>query len=73
MVPKAPDPSPKAEAEARRRRVGRALATWAAMALGGLAIVAGLALWHLHRRGRLLLERGRRTREVDWPEPEPDP
>ena len=37
-----------------RRRIGRVAATWGALTLVAVATLAGLILWHLIRRGRLI-------------------
>jgi hypothetical protein len=57
----APDPA------ARRRRVGEALRLWGATTLGGVALLGGLAIWYVRRRGRAVRERLGHPREIDWP------
>jgi hypothetical protein len=44
--------------------------------LASLAAMSGLVVWHLVRRGRLVLNRLSNPRPIDWPEFEnqaPDP
>lgn len=45
----------RARAEARRR-IGRAVAAWMALALTAVVTVTTLIVWHLVRRGRLIRE-----------------
>jgi hypothetical protein len=61
-----------------RRRVGRAAATWLALALVSIVTLGALVVWHLIRRGRLIRESLGPPRIVDRPDlerplPEQDP
>jgi hypothetical protein len=53
-----------------RRRVGRAAATWLALALASIVTLGSLVVWHLIRRGRLIREGLGPPRIVDRLDPE---
>jgi hypothetical protein len=63
---RAPVPSKEA-----KRRVGRAAATWAVLALGSIVTMTALIVWHLIRRGRLIREGLQPPRKVDLTEVQP--
>lgn len=51
-----------------RRRIARATATWGALTLGAVAVLAALIIWHLIRRGRLIRQSLSPPRDVRLPE-----
>jgi hypothetical protein len=83
LRPSPPNPTPKPDAppaprpkrrrpanDADRRRVGRLVAIWGGVTLGGVTILAALLIWHLVRRGRLIRDRLGPPKLVQWPEPD---
>jgi hypothetical protein len=54
-----------------RRRIGRAVAEWGALALASVSVLSALVVWHLVRRGRLIRENLGPPRVVQLPEGEP--
>lgn len=58
--------------ERDRQRVGRAIAWWGGLTLGGVAALGVLVLWHLRRRGHLIRTRRGPARLIEWPELDPD-
>lgn len=41
-------------APAERRKIAKAATLWGGLVLTGTSLIAGLTIWHLIRRGRLL-------------------
>jgi hypothetical protein len=67
-------PDPRWPSPEVRRRIARVVATWGALTLGSVVVLAALIIWHLIRRGRLIQQglgppRVVRLPEIERPQP----